>query len=166
MSTSSAGDQREQQQQSGAGSRGPPLTRARAAESRHASLAPTEPHPLFLLHTALPTPRDAHQSSRAGASLTLTAPQPELYGSPLPSHSAMASTAAAATSSVASATHAATAATVAEHVEAGASSCAAAVSSSSSVRGLDCNRLASVAVSFPSFPKHSLPLHSTSRHPF
>ena len=29
-----------------------------------------------------------------------------------------------------------------------------------------CNRLASVAVSFPSFPKHSLPLHSTPLLPF
>ena len=29
-----------------------------------------------------------------------------------------------------------------------------------------CNRLASVAVSFPSFPKHSFLLHFTSLHPF
>ena len=29
-----------------------------------------------------------------------------------------------------------------------------------------CNRLASVAVSFPSFPKHSLPLHFTPLHHF
>jgi len=33
-------------------------------------------------------------------------------------------------------------------------------------RQLKCNKLTSVAVSFPSFPKHSLPLHFNSRHPF